>query len=146
MSSTFCFNFTFTVVVMFAEISIVLFLLLNKLSLCFADFNFEAARENTLPYSAWKCREGGPESIRSRGKLISRLPKTYFLNQLLSVSNGVLPKHTVFCQSLNTHTVCHIRDFCICVIVQAFLTGLKRAGLGAKMWCHVWPCTYSIRI
>ncbi len=48
----------------------VLFLLSNKVLLCFADFNPEAARENTLPYSAWKCREGGPESVCPRGKLI----------------------------------------------------------------------------
>ena len=101
----------------------VLFLFLNQLLLCSADFNSEAAREDALPYSAWKCREGGPESVCPRGKLFKTAWKQIFLNQPLCVISS---------QSWNSSGY-FTRDFCICCsVLLAFLAGLKCGGLNSS--------------
>lgn len=43
---------------------------LNNLVFCIADSDSEEAREDTLSYSAWKRREGRPESVCPGGKQI----------------------------------------------------------------------------
>lgn len=59
--------------------------------------------------------------------------KTYFLNHLLTMSDGVLHKLSIFCQSLNSF-VHFKRDFCSGVYVLLFPAGLKWAGLS---WYNV---------
>lgn len=54
---------------------------LNNRILCIADSNSEEARKDTLSYSAWKRREGRPESVCPGGKLIQR---QHFLKKQLA--------------------------------------------------------------
>lgn len=54
---------------------------LNNRILCIADSNSEEARKDTLSYSAWKRREGRPESFCPGGKLIQR---RHFLKKQLA--------------------------------------------------------------
>lgn len=53
--------------------------------------------------------------------------ETYFLNQLLNLSNVFLHEHNVFGQS-DSKTVL-LTDSCLSCFLPAFLTGLKWLGL-----------------